>query len=232
VQRAGNDRDVMIRIPAAPGFETGVATERLLELMTQVQPDPRMESSEVIGPAVGDELRDTAGLAALVAFGAVALYIMFRFTGKFAVGAGLSLVHDVLVTLGVVLALGVTFDLPAFAAVLAIIGYSINDTIVIFDRIRENLRLLRNATPEEAINLSLNQTLERTIYMSVTTLLTLVALLIFGGPALRGFATTMTVGVVVGTYSSIYVAASLLLTLEVDRSSLLIPESVDDAERP
>lgn len=232
VQRAGSDRDVMIRIPVAPGFETGVVAERLLEVLAGVQPEPRMEGSEIIGPAVGAELRDTAGLAALVAFGAVALYIMFRFTGKFALGATAALVHDVLVTLGIVLALEVTFDLAAFAAVLAIVGYSINDTIVIYDRIRENLRLLRNATPADAINVSLNQTLERTIYMSVTTLLTLLALLIFGGPALRGFSATMTVGVVVGTYSSIYVASSLLLTLGVDRSSLLIPESLDDAERP
>ena len=232
VQRSGSDREILIRIPAPETADTGSVANDLLEVMTQVQPEPRMVSSEVIGPAVGGELRDTAGLAALVAFGAVGLYIMFRFAGKFAVGATAALVHDVIVTLGATIALGLTFDLSAFAAVLAIIGYSINDTIVIYDRIRENLRLLRSATPPQAINLSLNQTLERTLVMSATTLFTLIALIGFGGAALRSFSVTMAVGVLVGTYSSIYVASSLLLTMKVDRTSLLIPESVDDARQP
>jgi len=232
VQRSGSDREILIRVPAPETVDTGSVADDLLHVMARVQAEPRMVSSEVIGPAVGGELRDSAGLAALVAFGAVGLYIMFRFAGKFAVGATAALVHDVVVTLGATIALGLTFDLPAFAAVLAIIGYSINDTIVIYDRIRENLRLLRSATPVQAINLSLNQTLERTLAMSATTLFTLIALLVFGGPALRGFSATMAVGVVVGTYSSIYVASSLLLTMKVDRTSLLIPESVDDVRNP
>jgi len=156
--------------------------------LRQLDPDAHIVNSEVIGPAVGAELRDSAGLAAIASFAAVGVYIMFRFAGKFAVGATVALVHDVIVTLGSFVALGLTFDLPAFAAILAIVGYSLNDTIVVYDRVRENLRTLRTATPEEAINRSLNQTLERTLAMSGTTLFTLLALLLFGGPALRDLA--------------------------------------------
>ncbi len=229
VQAAGSDRDVVIRIPAAQQADVGALAGALEAVVAGLQPGARILNFEVIGPAIGEELRDSAGLGALASFAAVGIYIMFRFAGKFAVGATVALIHDVLVTLGFFVVTGLTFDMPAFAAVLAIIGYSLNDTIVVYDRVRENLRGMRNATPADAINRSLNQTLERTLAMSGTTLVTVFALLLFGGDALRSFSAALVVGVVVGTYSSVYVASSLLLTMGVDRLSLL-PPSVDDKE--
>jgi preprotein translocase subunit SecF len=228
VQLAGSEHEMVIRLPAGGGADVGALAGALETVLQRLDPGARIVNSEVIGPAVGAELRDSAGLAAIASFAAVGIYIMVRFAGKFAVGATVALVHDVIVTLGSIVALGLTFDLPAFAALLAIVGYSLNDTIVVYDRVRENLRNLRNATPTEAINRALNQTLERTLAMSGTTLFTLLALLVFGGPALRSFSAALTIGVVVGTYSSIYVASSLLLTLGVNRASLIVPAPEDD----
>ncbi|MEQ8857145.1 MAG: protein translocase subunit SecF [Pseudomonadales bacterium] len=231
VQASGSERDVVVRIPAAQQADVGALAGQLEALMAGLQPGAQIVSSAVIGPAIGEELRDSAGLGALASFAAVGIYIMFRFAGKFAIGATVALVHDVILTLGFFVVSGLTFDMPAFAAVLAIIGYSLNDTIVVYDRVRENLRGMRNATPADAINRSLNQTLERTLAMSGTTLVTVVALLLFGGSALRSFSAALVVGVVVGTYSSIYVASSLLLTMGVDRLSLM-PPAVEEEQAP
>jgi len=231
LQFAGSDREVIVRVPTDDRVEVGSLATSLQELLLRVQPGAVVVNSELIGPAVGEELRESAGLAAIASFAAVGIYIMFRFAGKFAIGATVALIHDVIVTLGFFALTRMTFDLPAFAALLAVIGYSLNDTIVVYDRVREMLRRLRVATPFQAINEALNQTLERTLMMSTTTLFTVLALLFFGGQSLRSFSSTLTVGVVVGTYSSIYVASSLLLTLGVTRTSLLPPATAEDDER-
>ena len=190
-----------------------------------------MRRSEFVGPAVGEELRETAGLALLVALGAVMLYIMFRFTGKFSIGAVTALIHDVVITLGMFAIFRWTFDLAVLAAVLAVIGYSLNDTIVVSDRIRENFRRMRRGDSGEIINRSLNQTLGRTLVTSFTTLLVLSALLIVGGELIRGFSIALIIGVLVGTYSSIYVASNMLMVMGVSREDLMVPEKegVEDA---
>lgn len=232
LQQAGAEQDVVVRVPTEGRVDVGTLGTELERVLARVQPDAEMVNSELIGPAIGEELRDSAGLGAIASLAAVGVYIMFRFAGMFAIGATLALAHDVVVTLGFFALTGMTFDMPAFAALLAIIGYSLNDTIVVYDRVRENLRHLRKATALEAINVALNQTLERTLAMSVTTLLTVLTLLFFGGDALRSFSSALTVGVVVGTYSSIYVASSLLLTLGVSRQNLVPQEETAEDDRP
>jgi len=178
---------------------------------------------EFVGPQVGDELREQGGLAMLLALGLVTIYIAFRFQLKFALGAVLALVHDVIITLGFFSVTHMEFDLTVLAAVLAVIGYSLNDTIVVADRIRENFRKLRRTDPVEVINISLTETLDRTIFTSVTTLLVVVALALFGGEMIHGFAMALLVGIGIGTYSSIYVAANLLLMMGVTKEDLVIP---------
>jgi preprotein translocase subunit SecF len=153
---------------------------------------------------------------------------MFRFTGKFAAGATIALIHDPVITLGAFAAFGWTFDLPALAAVLSVIGYSINDTIVVFDRIRENFRIVRKATPIETINISLNQTLDRTIGTSFMTLLAVLALLFVGGEVVRSFSIALLIGILVGTYSSVYIAANVVVALGIKREDLLLPEKEAD----
>lgn len=182
-----------------------------------------LRRSEFVGPAVGEELREDGGIAMLLALGLVMIYIMFRFTSKFSIGAVVALVHDVIITFGFFAVFQWTFDQSVLAAVLAVIGYSLNDTIVVSDRIRENFRLIRRGQPVDVVNTSLNQTLGRTLVTSSTTLMVLVALLVFGGELIRGFAIALIIGVVVGTYSSIYVAASMLLAMGISREDLLIP---------
>jgi preprotein translocase subunit SecF len=178
---------------------------------------------EFVGPQVGDELREQGGLAMLLALGLVMLYIAFRFQFKFAVGAVVALVHDVIITLGFFSITGMEFDLTVLAALLAVIGYSLNDTIVVSDRIRENFRKLRRADPVEVIDISLTETLGRTLVTSLTTLLVLAALALYGGEMINGFAIALIVGVTIGTYSSIYVAANMLLLMRVSKEDLMIP---------
>ena len=176
---------------------------------------------EFVGPQVGDELAEDGALAVLVALMAILLYVALRFEWRFAVGSVVALVHDVLFTLGLFSLLQMEFDLTVLAAVLAVIGYSLNDTIVVFDRIRENFRKMRKGSPEQIINTSLNQTLSRTLVTSLTTLLVLISLFIFGGEIIHNFALALIVGVVVGTYSSIYVASSAILMLGVSKADLM-----------
>ena len=178
---------------------------------------------EFVGPQVGDELREQGGLAMLLALGLVMLYIAFRFQFKFAVGAVVALIHDVLVVLGFFSVMGMEFDLTVLAALLAVIGYSLNDTIVVSDRIRENFRKIRKSDPVEVINISLSETLGRTLVTSLTTMLVLVALAVFGGEMIHAFAIALLVGVFIGTYSSIYVAANALLIMGVSKEDLMIP---------
>jgi preprotein translocase subunit SecF len=178
---------------------------------------------EFVGPQVGEELREQGGLAMLLALGLVMLYIAFRFQFKFAVAAVVALVHDVVIVLGFFSISGIEFDLTVLAALLAVIGYSLNDTIVVSDRIRENFRKLRKAAPVETINISLTETLGRTLVTSLTTMLVLVALALFGGEMINAFAIALLVGVFIGTYSSIYVAANALLMMGVSKEDLMIP---------
>ena len=187
---------------------------------------------DFVGPQVGDELREQGGLALLLALALVMLYVGFRFQFKFAVGAVVALGHDVLITLGFFSITGLDFDLTVLAALLAVIGYSLNDTIVVSDRIRENFRKLRRAEPLEVINTSLTETLGRTVVTSLTTLLVLLALALFGGEMINGFAIALIVGVVIGTYSSIFVASNLLLALGVNKEDLILPvkEGADQDE--
>tara|TARA_B100000470_G_scaffold30277_1_gene20109 strand:- start:1803 stop:2723 length:921 start_codon:yes stop_codon:yes gene_type:complete len=228
VQNFGSETDILIRVPpntvaAGTDGQTRLGDQISAVLGAQIG-KVELRRSEFVGPAVGEELTEDAGLALLAALGMIMVYIMFRFTGKFALGAVAALIHDVIITIGAFAAFQWTFNLPELAALLAVIGYSLNDTIVVSDRIRENFRSTRRGTSAEIINYSLNQTLARTLVTSLTTLLVLVALLLAGGEQIAGFARALTIGVLIGTYSSIYVAATVLLTLQLSRQDLAVPE--------
>ena len=186
--------------------------------------------SEFVGSAVGEELREQGGLGLLLALGVVMLYVAFRFQFKFSVGAVVALIHDVLIVLGVFALFGLDFDLTVLAAILAVIGYSLNDSIVVADRVRENFRIMRTPDPLVVMNTSINQTLSRTIATSVTTLLVLLALLFLGGEMIHNFALALTIGVAVGTYSSIYVATGTLLLMNISRDDLLVPEKEQEID--
>jgi preprotein translocase subunit SecF len=217
----GTDQDVLIRLPQ--GYSDAEGTAMLQLLQDSFSGDVELRRIEFVGPQVGDELREQGGLAMLLALGLVMLYIAFRFQLKFAIGAVAALIHDVIITLGFFSVTGMEFDLTVLAALLAVIGYSLNDTIVVSDRIRENFRKIRRAEPVEVINISLTETLGRTLVTSLTTLLVLVALALFGGEMINGFAIALIVGVGIGTYSSIYVAANVLLLMGVSKEDLMIP---------
>ena len=217
----GTDKDVLIRLPK--GYSDSEGAQLLTRLQEAYAGSVELRRIEFVGPQVGDELREQGGLAMLLALGLVMIYIAFRFQFKFAVGAVIALVHDVLLTLGFFSITGREFDLTVLAALLAVIGYSLNDTIVVADRIRENFRKIRRAEPIEVINISLTETLGRTLVTSLTTLLVLLALALFGGEKINGFAIAQIEGVAVGTYSSIYVAANALLALGVCKEDLMIP---------
>ena len=231
VQTFGSDEDLLIRVP--PQQELGVAGQASLgdDIFTALAaqyPDIVRQQSNYVGPAVGEELAQDGGLALLTALLVVMLYILFRFTKQFSVGAVVALAHDVIIVLGCFSLFRWTFDLTVLAALLAVIGYSLNDTIVVSDRIRENFRRARRGAPVEIINEALNQTLGRTLVTSLTTLFVLLALLLAGGEVISGFATALSIGVVIGTYSSIYVAANVLLIMNITREDLLIPEPEQD----
>lgn len=217
----GTDRDVLIRLPLDYSDEQGVA---MVEVLRAASAEPvELRRIEFVGPAVGEELREQGGLAMLLALGLVMLYVGFRFQIKFAVGAVMALAHDVLFVLGYFSLLGLEFDLTVLAAILAVIGYSLNDTIVVADRIRENFRKLRRQTPVDVIDVSLTETLGRTLVTSLTTLLVLVALAVFGGEMIHGFALALLAGVAIGTYSSIYVSATILVAMGVSKEDVAIP---------
>ena len=217
----GTDRDVLIRLPAGTSDEQGAALLGILQ--SESSDTVELRRIEFVGPQVGEELREQGGLAMLLALGLVMVYIAFRFQFKFALGAVGALAHDVIIVLGFFSIMGLEFDLTVLAAILAVIGYSLNDTIVVSDRIRENFRKLRRVESVEVINQSLSETLGRTLVTSLTTLLVLISLALVGGEMINGFAIALLVCVVVGTYSSIYVAANLLLTLGVSKDDLMVP---------
>lgn len=231
VQSFGASTDVLVRMQ---GDDPQLGSQ-LADALRRVSADTpfTLKRVEFVGPQVGEELRDQGGLGMLLALGGILVYVAFRFQWKFGFGAIASLVHDVIVTLGVFSFFQIPFDLTVLAAVLAIIGYSLNDTIVVFDRIRENFRLLRKTELIENINISTTQTLLRTMATSVSTLLAVGALLLFGGESLWGFSLALFIGVGVGTYSSVYIAAIFLIWLKLTRDDLIPPVVEDEVdERP
>lgn len=229
-QHFGTSRDVLIRIAPQEGKNSANLGEEVLTALRQHDPDVSMRRVEFVGPQVGEELTEQGGLAMLYALIGILIYIMIRFHIRFAPGAILALIHDVLVIMGIFSIWQLDFDLTVLAALLAVIGYSLNDTIVVFDRIRENFRRIRKGTTIEIFNASLNQTLSRTLITSLTTLVVVVSLFVFGGKVIHSFALALILGVVVGTYSSIYVASTAALALGVSKSDLQPPRK-DDTRR-
>lgn len=245
VQYFGTARDVMVRLQVSPDKKAAQLSAQVMdalrrpygEILTSaaqgegaqqcagisgpVDCKVQMRRVEFVGPQVGEELTEQGGLAMLYALIGILIYVAWRFEWRFALGSVAALVHDVLVTIGMFSMLQMEFSLPVLAAILAVIGYSLNDTIVVFDRIRENFRKMRKSSAREIMNISINQTLRRTVLTSVTTLLVLLALFIFGGEVIRGFAAALIIGVIVGTYSSIFIASPLVLTLGISREDMM-----------
>ncbi|MCJ8320395.1 MAG: protein translocase subunit SecF [Colwellia sp.] len=227
VQLYGSSRDVVIRLALREDVKMEMLGNEVLEILeTGTSQKIDMRRIEFVGASVGDELAEQGGLAMLTALICILFYVAFRFEWRFAVGSVVALFHDVLLTLGLFSILGLEFDLTVLAAILAVIGYSLNDTIVVSDRIRENFRKIREGAPEEIINISLTQTLSRTFITSITTLLVLAALFFRGGELIHGFATALLFGVFVGTYSSIYVASLVALALGISKEDLM-PEVIE-----
>ncbi|MCG7982706.1 MAG: protein translocase subunit SecF [Candidatus Thiodiazotropha lotti] len=227
VQHFGTPQEVLVRLAPQEGMESAELSDRAFRAMQGITSEAELRRVEFVGPQVGEELTEKGGLAMLYALIGILIYVGLRFEYRFAVGSVIALVHDVLITVGFFALFHVEFDLPVLAAVLAVIGYSLNDTIVVFDRIRENFRKMRKGETVEIINTSVNQTLSRTLITSGTTLLVLVALFLFGGEIIHGFALALIVGVVIGTYSSIYVASSSVISMGVSRADLM-PVKKDD----
>ena len=231
VQNFGSATEVLIRLPPAEDMDTAAnLDERVLAALRMQDPSVERRGGADVSPQVGEDLAEQSGLAMLFAVIMIFMYVMLRFRWKFAAGAIAALVHDVIVVIGVFSIFSIGFDLTVFAAVLAVIGYSLNDTIVVFDRVRENFRAMRRGTPEQVVNASVNQTLARTFVTAITTLLVLFALLFLGGEAIYGFALALIIGVSVGTYSTIYIATAAALMLGVSQADLLPPkrEEIDD----
>ena len=232
VQHFGSSRDVMVRIPPQETDEPDQAGLEVFELVGAVVPELELRRVEFVGPQVGDELRDQSGLAMLMALGLMLLYVWFRFTNKFGVATVAALLHDVVVVLGLFSLFQWSFDLTVLAAVLALIGYSLNDSIVVADHIRDDFRNSRMTDPRAIINQALNRTLSRTVVTSLTTLLVLVALYVFGGETMRGFSMALMAGVVIGTYSSIYVASNVLMLMKVSKEDFMVPQQEELDEMP
>ena len=253
VQYFGTSKDILVRLPASAIENAAQVSSRIMvalrspykeTLVTGASGDlqqclsdngtsgrcaVQMRRVEFVGPQVGEELTEKGGLAMLYALLGILIYVSWRFEWRFAIGAVAALVHDVLITVSVFSVLGLEFSLPVLAAILAVIGYSLNDTIVVFDRVRENFRKMRRGTPIEIMNTSVNQTLSRTILTSLTTLLVVLTLLIIGGEVINGFATALLVGVLIGTYSSIFIANPAVLVLGISREDML-PVKKEGAE--
>jgi preprotein translocase subunit SecF len=225
VQHFGTSKDVLVRVAPREGISSAELSKSIFTALNSSEAgEAELRREEFVGPQVGKELSEDGGKAIVFALIGILIYVALRFEYRFAVGAVIALVHDVLFTVGAFSLFQVEFDLPVLAAVLAVIGYSLNDTIVVYDRIRENFRKMRKGTPEEIINTSLNQTLARTLVTSLTTLLVLLALFFLGGEIIHGFALALIVGVLVGTYSSIYVASTAVLLLGISKADLMPPQ--------
>ncbi|MCK5830988.1 MAG: protein translocase subunit SecF [Methylococcales bacterium] len=233
VQNFGTAKDVLIRIKPREGVSNSELSTAVLSSVNSISKEPAdLRRVEFVGPQVGDELAEDGGLALLYSIFGILLYVAWRFEHKFSLGSVAALIHDVLITLGFFSILRMEFDLTVLAAVLAVIGYSLNDTIVVYDRIRENFRELRKGSSEEIMNISLNQTLSRTLMTSITTALVLIALAVLGGEIIHNFAIALLIGVGIGTYSSIYVASPIVLALGITKEDLMLPvkegEEIDE----
>ena len=224
VQNFGSSEAVLIRIAPREGVKSAQIGNQVVSALRSTGDNVEMRRIEFVGPNVGEELTEQGGLAMLVALLCILVYVAMRFEWRFALGSVSALAHDVLLTLGLFSILQIEFDLTVLAAVLAVIGYSLNDTIVVCDRIRENFRKVRKGEPNEIVNISLTQTLNRTIITSLTTVLVLLALFYKGGALIHGFATALLFGVIIGTYSSIYVASSVALALGISKEDLMPPQ--------
>ena len=234
IQYFGSAKEILIRIPPQQGLNSADVSSKLLNLLSSNNFSAEMRRVEFVGPQVGEELREDGGLAMLYALLCIMVYIAFRFQMRFSVGAVSALIHDVIITLGFFSITRFNFDLTILAALLAVIGYSLNDTIVVFDRVRENFRKIRDKTPVEVFNISLNQTLRRTLMTSFTTLLVLTALFLLGGEIIHGFSVALIFGVLIGTYSSIYIASPVTLMLGIKKEDLMPvkKEGVDLENQP
>ena len=234
VQHFGSAQEVLIRLVPDIAKDKAEISSQVIGLLEAASDTPiDVRRVDFVGPQVGEELTEDGGLAVLYALIAILIYVALRFEYRFSLGAVAALVHDVLITLGIFSVLQLDFDLSVLAALLAVIGYSLNDTIVVFDRVRENFRKIRKRTSIEIVNTSINQTISRTLMTSFTTLLVLLSLFFLGGEAIRAFALALIIGVLVGTYSSIYVATTSALALGISRSDLLLPEKEgEDTARP
>ena len=230
VQSFGSAKDINIRIMPRENIDNKAIGKQIEEILNNSANAVELRGSEFVSPQVGDELTEQGGLAMLFALMMIMIYILFRFQWKFSIGAVLALIHDVVITIGVFSLFQLSFDLAVLAAILAVVGYSLNDTIVVFDRIRENFRLRRKSETLDVVNGSINQTISRTLITSGTTLLVLLALYIIGGKSLEGFSLALIIGVIIGTYSSIYVATTSVLFLDVSTTDLMPvkQEKIDD----
>jgi len=227
VQFFGTSSDVLIRLPPTQETNSAKVSTTILDALHASEPNVELRRIEFVGPQVGEELTQDGSLALLLAFIGIAIYIMFRFEWKFSVGAVAALIHDAIMVLGFLSLTWIEFDLTTVAAILALIGYSNNETIVIFDRVRENLLSQRRMEILDVVNLSVNQTLLRSVITHLTTLLVLTALLVMGGKSVHSFSSALMVGVIVATYSSIYVSTGLAVVLNVSREDLVPAEQVD-----
>ncbi len=237
VQHFGSNRDVLVRIPQSETSNDAKVSDDVVSILAASSVgSAEVRSVEFVGPTFGKELLEKGVLALLYSLIGVMIYVAFRFEWKFSLGSVVALVHDVIITIGIFSIIQLEFTLPVLAALLAVIGYSLNDTIVVFDRIRENFRKLRDTDTIETMNVSINQTLPRTILTSLTTLLVLIALYVYGGDALNGFAATLIIGVLIGTYSSIFVASPAVLALGAKAEDLLVEvvekEGADQPDQP
>ncbi|CUS48323.1 MAG: preprotein translocase subunit SecF [Idiomarinaceae bacterium HL-53] len=231
VQNYGTQRDVLVRVPPRENVESeSIGDQLLVILQRNIDEDLVIRRVEFVGPQVGDELAEAGGLAIIVAMICILAYVSFRFEWRLALSAVLGLFQDVLMILGVFSLLQIEIDLTILAALLAVIGYSLNDSIVVADRIRENFRKLRKETPESVIDISLSQTMSRTLMTSLTTLIVIVTLFMFGGPMIHGFSIAMMIGVMVGTYSSVFTRSTIVLAFGISRESLMPPEVEKEGE--
>jgi len=226
VQHFGTSLDVLVRLAPRPDSNQATLSDSIFKVLKTQSADATMRRVEFVGPQVGEELREQGGLAMLIALFGILIYVSLRFQFKSAVSAIFALIHDVIITLGVFSLIQMSFDLSVLAAILAVIGYSLNDTVVVLDRIRESFKGIRKKTPIEIINISINSTISRTVITSLTTMLVLIALFYFGGEVIHGFAFALIIGVLIGTYSSIYIASSTLIAMKITKQDFL--ESVKE----
>lgn len=230
VQHFGSAKDVMVRLVPKDDQNKVELSTQVVSLLSDIQGKPvEVRRVDFVGPQVGEELTEDGGLAVVYALIAILIYVSLRFEYRFSFGAVAALVHDVVITLGMFSLFQFDFDLSVLAAILAVIGYSLNDTIVVFDRVRENFRHIRKKNSEEVINISINQTISRTIMTSLTTLVVLIALFFLGGEVIHAFALALIIGVLVGTYSSIFVASTTTLALGISKADLIVPEKETNA---